>query len=307
MPTIADILKKTESWFRERGIDSPRRQAQAAVAFSLGLEPLQLVLQHDKPLGDEELNRIRPVVKRRAGREPWAYIEGSAGFHDFEFIVRPGVLCPRPDTESLVNAALELIPSDDDGEPVFVADVGSGSGCVGLSIAASRPQVRLYATDISDTALAVTRENVSELGLEKRVAVLEGPLLSPIPSQRPIDIVVSNPPYIPSADIDGLMPEVRDHEPRLALDGGADGLDVYRALLPEAVRRARVAVLVEIGHDQGESVSALFVEAGLHGVRVLKDLGGRDRVVMGHRQPVAPQSDDDGTDEPSHTPARVLC
>lgn len=162
MPTIADILKKTETWFRERGIDSPRRQAQAAVAFSLGLEPLQLVLQHDKPLGDEELNRIRPVVKRRAGREPWAYIEGSAGFHDFEFIVRPGVLCPRPDTESLVNAALELIPNDDQGEPFFVADVGSGSGCVGLSIAASRPQVRLYATDISDTALAVTRENVAE-------------------------------------------------------------------------------------------------------------------------------------------------
>jgi len=303
VPTIADILKKTETWFRERGIDSPRRQAQAAVAFGLGLEPLQLVLQHDKPLDDAELARIRPVVKRRASREPWAYIEGSAGFHDFEFVVRAGVLCPRPDTETLVNAALDLIVDDDDADPVFVADIGSGTGCVGLSIAASRPCVRLYATDISETALSVTRENVTALGLDQRVAVLEGPLLNPIPAHRPIDIVVSNPPYIPTADIDGLMPEVRDHEPRLALDGGADGLDVYRALLPQAVGRARKAVLVEIGHDQGSSVVELFGEAGLHGVRVLKDLGGRDRVVMGFIEPV---NDQPAAPTEEHVPARVL-
>lgn len=303
MPTISDILHKTETWFRERGIDSPRRQAQAAVAFALGLEPLQLVLQHDKPLGDDELNRIRPVIKRRASREPWAYIEGSAGFHDYEFAVRAGVLCPRPDTESLVNAALELISNDPAAEPIYVADVGSGTGCVGLSIAASRPCVRLYATDISDIALAVTRENATALGLDKRVAVLEGPLLAPIPPHRPIDIVVSNPPYIPSADIDGLMPEVRDHEPRLALDGGPDGLDVYRALIPQAVSRARKAVLVEIGHDQAESVGKLFHAAGLHGVRVLKDLGGHDRVVMGHVDEV-PAPTEPPVEE--HVPARVV-
>ena len=302
MPTIADILQKTESWFRQRGVPSARRQAQATVGLALGIEPLQLVLQHDKPLSDGELARIRPIVKRRAAREPWAYIEGSAGFHAFEFIVKPGVLCPRPDTETLVEAALALIPDDD--RPFFVADVGSGTGCVGLSIAGSRKNVRLYATDISDTALDVTRENVAALELSDRVAVLRGPLLQPVPSQRPIDIVVSNPPYIPSADIEGLMPEVRDFEPREALDGGPDGLDIYRALIPAAAARARLAVLVEMGHDQGPAVAELFREAGLHNVRIHKDLGGRDRVVSGLVEPVE-QVDDEAPESEPHQPARV--
>jgi release factor glutamine methyltransferase len=307
MPTIADILQKTESWFRSKGVPSARRQAQAAVGLALGIEPLQLVLQHDKPLSDIELEKIRPIVKRRAAREPWAYIEGSVGFHAFEFAVRSGVLCPRPDTETLVEAALELIA--DDENPVFVADVGSGTGCVGLSIAASRPGVRLYATDVSDTALDVTRENVAALGLSDRVAVLRGPLLDPIPRKRQIDIVVSNPPYIPTAHIDTLMPEVRDYEPRLALDGGADGLEIYRALIPAAAARAKRAVLVEIGHDQGEAVTQLFRAAGLHGVQVRKDLTGHDRVVSGYVQPqvgeVPTPSATEAEEVPDHTPARV--
>lgn len=303
MPTIADILKKTESWFRERGVDSPRRQAQATIGLALGLDPLQVVLQHDKPLSDDELARIRPIVKRRAAREPWAYIEGSTGFHEYEFIVRPGVLCPRPDTETLVEAALAWIGKDDEN-PTYIADVGCGSGCVGLTIAAQRPMVRLFATDLSDVALAVTRENAIALGIQARVAVLRGNLLDPIPASRPIDIVVSNPPYIPSADIEGLMPEVRDHEPRLALDGGPDGLDIYRILVPAAAKRARKAVLMEIGHDQGKAVAALFRAAGLFGVRVLKDLGGRDRVVVGTREDLSAAVEPEVADD-EHRPARV--
>lgn len=305
MPTIADILQKTEAWFRSREVPSARRQAQAVVGLALGVEPLQLVLQHDKPLSDAELAAIRPLAKRRAAREPWAYIEGSVGFHAFEFVVRPGVLCPRPDTEALVEATLALIPDTD--APVYVADVGSGTGCVGLSIAGSRACVRLFATDVSEVALEVTRENVAALGLSERVAVLRGSLLAPVPPSRPIDIVVSNPPYIPSADIDGLMPEVRDYEPRLALDGGPDGLEVYRSLIPAAAARARVAVLVEIGHTQGADVSAIFAQAGLHDVQVHKDLAGHDRVVSGRRHPSAsPERPPGGSpEEPEHIPARV--
>ena len=303
MPTIADILQKTEAWFRSRGVPSAKRQAQAAVGLALGVEPLQLVLQHDKPLSETELAAIRPIAKRRASREPWAYIEGSAGFHAFEFVVKPGVLCPRPDTEALVEAALAFIP---EGEaPMFVADVGSGTGCVGLSIAGSRANVRLYATDISDVALDVTRENVAALGLGERVAVLRGPLLAPVPPSRPIDIVVSNPPYIPTADIDTLMPEVRDFEPRLALDGGADGLDIYRELIPAAAARARKAVLVEIGFDQGDAVAQLFRDAGLHGVQVHKDLSGHDRVVSGQVEPVARTEPAAEPEISEHVPARV--
>ena len=175
---------------------------------------------------------------------------------------------------------LQRLPAAYEG---FVADVGAGTGAVGLALASARPGLKLYATDISQPALGNTRANVAALGLEQRVAVLEGPLLQPIPPHRPIDVVVSNPPYIPGADIAALDDEVGVHEPRLALDGGPDGLDVYRALIPEAARRCRLGVAVEIGHDQGAAVSALFTGAGLLDVRVLQDLGGRDRVVLGRR------------------------
>ena len=143
------------------------------------------------------------------------------------------------------------------------------------------PRLRVYAVDLSEAALANTRANVEALGLGERVAVLKGDLLAPIPPHRPVDLVVSNPPYIASAVLDGLQPEVRDHEPKAALDGGPDGLQVYRRLLPMAAARARVGVAVEIGHDQGPAVMALFRAAGLQGLRCLPDLGHRDRVVLG--------------------------
>lgn len=278
--TVADVLAASRDWLAGRGIDTARLDAELLVAHALGVERLQLYLDLQRPLSDDERGAIRALVRRRGDREPLAWITGHKGFHDIDLVVHRGVLVPRSDTEALVEALLARIP--DDAE-LFVADIGCGTGAIGLALAHARPGIKLYAVDRSPRALANTRENVDALGLTARVGVLQGDLLAPIPPHRPVDIVVSNPPYIPTAVLRGLQPEVARHEPALALDGGADGLDVYRRLLPQAAARARIGVAVEIGHDQGAAVAAIFRGAGLTEVEVLPDLAGRDRVVLGLR------------------------
>lgn len=293
---LVEVLRRTTQHFKERGIPSARLDAELLLAAVLGLERVGLYLNFDRPLTDDELAALRPLVRRRAGREPLAWILGSRDFWKITLQTPPGVLVPRSDTEILVEAALALIPEDQER---FVADVGSGTGAVGLSLAWARPLLKLYATDLSPEALAATRENAAALGVSDRVAVLKGPLLDPVPPRRPIDLVVSNPPYIPSAAFDALAPEIRDHEPRLALDGGTDGLDVYRRLIPAAARRAREAVLVEVGDGQADAVSELFRAAGLTDVRTHADLSGMARVVEGRVPKPSPTSQSPPKGSPS--------
>ena len=284
MSTVKDILLRTAEFLRERGVDQPRLEAELLLGHALGKSRMALYLGFEQPLADDELAALRPLVRRRANREPLYWILGEKGFHAIELRCHPGVLVPRADTEALVEAVLARLPAAFDG---YVADVGAGTGAVGLALAAARPGLKVYEIDISEAALANTRENVAALDLAGRVAVLEGPLLQPVPAHRPIDIVVSNPPYVASGIIAALDAEVGQHEPRLALDGGPDGLDIYRALLPPAAARCRIGVAVEIGHDQGRAVAALFRAAGLADVQVLPDLAGRDRVVLGRRRDAA--------------------
>ncbi|MFT6233974.1 MAG: release factor glutamine methyltransferase [Myxococcota bacterium] len=274
---LVDILMRTERYLREKGVDAPRLEAELLLGHVLNLARMRLYLQFDRPMAPEELDALRPLVARRGNREPLGWILGSVGFHAIDDLgVRPGVLVPRPDSEALVDAALERLEL---GQPAYIADVGCGSGAIGLAIAIARPEVRVYATDISPQALAATRDNVARLELTQRVAVLEGHLLTPIPDKRPIDWVISNPPYIPAGDIDALMPEVSRHEPRLALDGGKDGLDIYRELIPEARRRARCGVIVEVGIHQAPGVADIMRRAGMTDIFTRKDLAGIDRVV----------------------------
>jgi release factor glutamine methyltransferase len=279
-PTLGGARKAALDWLVARGVPNAVHDVDALFCDALALPRMQLYLQFERPLTDDELARIRPMVARRARREPLAWILGSRGFHAVELAVHPGVLDPRPDTEALVEAALERIP-DGDGDPVFVADVGSGTGAVGLAIAAARPRVRVYAIDLDEAALANTKENVEKLGLGARVAVLRGDLLAPIPATRPVDWVVSNPPYVPSADIDGLMPEVSRWEPRRALDGGPDGLEIVRRLATQAAARARRGLILEIGHDQATATAEILRSAVFVDVFVRRDLGRNDRVVGG--------------------------
>ena len=278
MTTVVDVLKKTEAFFRSKGIPSPRLDAELIVGHHLKMDRVTLYLQFDRPLNEQELGPMRADVKRRADREPVAWIIGSKGFWSLDLASHKDVLVPRPDSETLVTAALEIIPMD---TPCFVADVGSGTGAIGLAIASERPEVKLFATDVSDAALRCTKTNVEALDLSDRVAVLKGSLLEPIPADRDIDVVVSNPPYIPSSDINGLAPEISKHEPRLALDGGQDGLEIYRELIPAAAARASMAVLVEHGDGQDAAIRAMMEAAGLQDIQSHPDLTGVVRVVSG--------------------------
>lgn len=277
--SLVEVLTRTEAWLRERGVDSPRLDAELILGKHLGLDRLQIYLRYDQPLTEAELAPIRADVARRGRREPIAWILGERGFHEIVLRTPPDVLVPRPDTETLVEAALEWLPEGD--TPVYVADVGTGTGAVGLALAAARPSVRVYAIDLSPEALDATRINRDALGLADRVAVLRGDLLGPVPASRAVDWVVSNPPYIRTAELAKLQPEVAVHEPRLALDGGADGLDVYRRLVPAAASRVRQGILLEVGYDQAEAVSELCARAGLTEIRTWQDLAGVHRVVGG--------------------------
>ena len=274
MLTLLEVLNRSTAYLDKAGIPSPKFEAQLLMSHALKMERLQLFMKFDRPLAEAELAAIREPLSRRARGEPYAYIVGSREFYSRDFAIGAGVLIPRPDTEILVEAALEHC----EGDEVFVADIGAGTGCVGLTLALERPGVKLYAVERSEAATGFLKRNVEGHGLAARVGVLRGDLLAPIPRSRPIDVVVSNPPYIATAELSSL--EVSKWEPREALDGGADGLDVYRRLIPAAAARARRAVLVEIGHDQGDAVSGLFREAGLE-PSVLKDLSNNDRVVVG--------------------------
>lgn len=275
-----DVLLRTERWLRERGIPSPRREAELLLSHALSMERLQLYLAHDRPMDAEELEALRALVRRRGSREPLAWILGSQAFHAIDLLIEPGVLVPRPDTEALVEAFLKAVPADEPG-PIYVADVGCGSGAIGLAVAHARPAVRLFAIDIDEVALRVTKRNVEALDLQDRVAVLRGSLLAPVPADRRIDWVLSNPPYIPSRDIADLQPEVSRWEPRTALDGGADGLEPYRQLIPQAARRAHRGVFLEVGHDQAGRVTDLLRRAGFAELATHDDLGGIARVVSG--------------------------
>jgi release factor glutamine methyltransferase len=284
LTTVVDVLRRTEGWLRGRGVPTPRLDAEVLLGHVLGVERLQLYLMFDRPLAADELERLRPLVRRRGQREPVAWIVGHKGFHALDLQVGPGVLVPRPDTETLVEAATAWIRADGD-DPVFVADVGCGSGAVGLALAHALPAVRVYAIDRMPAPVATTRTNVAALGLGDRVAVLAGDLLEPVPPHRPLDWVVSNPPYVPTADIDALEPEVSRHEPREALDGGPDGLDVVRRLVAAARPRVRRGLLLEIGHDQADRVEAILTRAGFTEVTTWRDLGGHRRVVGGRMPP----------------------
>ncbi|MFH1463801.1 MAG: peptide chain release factor N(5)-glutamine methyltransferase [Pseudomonadota bacterium] len=279
MELLGAVLLKSAAWLRERGVPSPRLDAELLLAHALGVERLQLYLQHDRPLDDAELTALRELVRRRGQREPVAYLTGHRAFWERDFRVAPGLLVPRPDSEVLVEALLARIPEERE-EPLYVADVGCGTGCLGLSVAAARPCVRLYAVDVNRAALACTKENAEGLDIKARVALLEGDLLAPIPPERPVDWVISNPPYIPRRELAGLQPEVGRWEDRRALDGGEDGLAVIRRLLPAAFARARTGLIMEHAFDQGEAVGELARVAGFVGVETLKDLGGNERCVV---------------------------
>lgn len=282
--TIERVLAWTTGYFKDKQLDSPRLDAELLIADALDIDRMRIYLDHHKPLQPEELSRIRARVARRGRHEPVAYITGSRGFWTIDLDVDRRVLVPRPDTERLVERALARIAGR---EAPRVCDVGCGSGAIALAIAHDVADARVIGVDRSADALAVSRANADKLGLGARVEWREGDLLAPVAGEPPFDIVASNPPYIPSGDIDRLMPDVARYEPRAALDGGPDGLDIIRRLIPQAADALAPggALLVEIGHDQGPAARALAEADGrFDEVKIVQDYGRRDRVLEATRR-----------------------
>ncbi len=280
---VAELLKTTTGWLKERGIDGARLDAELLLGRVLGLGRVALYTSFDRPLAPSELDAFRALIKRRAQREPVAYILGEREFYGRSFAVDPRVLIPRPDTEVLIDEVLARIGADTEG---VVLDYGTGSGAIALTLAAERPGLKLLAIDVSPDALEVARANADALGLSDRVGFVRSDGLARVPERfrGTLTAIVANPPYIPEADRTGIMADVRDHEPSLALFAPDDGLLHYRRLAEAASWLAPGGLLaMEVGQGQGAAVQALLRDAGWADVSARDDLGGVQRVILGRR------------------------
>jgi release factor glutamine methyltransferase len=281
--TIQKVLQWTQQRFTERGLATARLDAEVLLAHVIRKDRVFLYTHFEQPLTPDELGAYRELIRRRLADEPVAYLVGRREFRSLALAVDARVLVPRPDTETAVDVALAVLDARPEGAaPPVVVDVGVGSGAIALALKAARPEARVMATDLSADAAAVARANATALGLE--VTIVEGDLLAPVVREAPFDLVVSNPPYIPTADLAALPPEVR-REPLLALDGGADGLSVYRRLAREALPLVRPggAIVVEVGAGQADDVAAIFRQAGWEEPRATADLAGIARVVSARK------------------------
>ncbi len=272
---LRQILRAAEKELRAAGVASPKRDAELLLAHRLGLERHELYLNDDVVPDEEMLLRFPADVERRARREPLQLILGETGFYGLRLKVRPGVFIPRPETEVLVEWAIELAPK----EGGLAYDLCCGIGNIACALAANREKLRVVATDISVEAVELTRENAALNGLENRVTAIRANLAGDL--TEPAELLCCNPPYIPTPDIGNLEPEVRYHDPLPALDGGADGLVFYRKLTEPVQRLIKPGgwALLEIGEDQGRAVRRLFEGlAEVERVEIRKDLTGRERV-----------------------------
>ena len=301
--TIKAALDWTVGFLERKGDEHARLSAEWLLSEATGLRRIDLYVNFERPLSMEERDVLRGFVTRRASGEPLQYITGEVAFRHIAVKARPGVLIPRPETEVLVSEALALLPAPErrcavdslsyaELEELLAPkeeadDLCTGSGCIACSIAYERPRARVVATDLAPEAVALARENAVALGLEDRVRVLECNLADAIPDRLngSFDLVVSNPPYIPDAVMEKLPDEVSDFEPRLALAGGPDGLDIFREMLPIMHRLLRVggAFACELHEECLDDAAILARGAGYESVEVKADLAGRPRILVGRK------------------------
>jgi release factor glutamine methyltransferase len=275
MLTVQNGITNLTRYFETNGIDGAAREARLLLAHLMKVDPGRMTLLAQDPLDPDLLEMALAQGSRRAnGREPLSHILGYREFWGRRFHVDGRVLDPRPETEMLVAAALEAPYSE-------VLDLGTGSGCIVLTLLAERPYAVGIAVDVSERALAVAEENAKTIGVSGRVEFMKSHWFNAVGGR--FDLIVSNPPYIAASEMAGLAPEVRDHEPHVALTPGGDGLDAYRAITAGAPMHLIPGgrLIVEIGPSQASAVSAMFTAVGLTQVAVTRDLDGRDRVISG--------------------------
>jgi release factor glutamine methyltransferase len=280
--TVLRLLTWCRDYFQTKGIDSPRLDAEVLLAHVLGVDRVGVYLRYDQPLAAGELEAVRTLVKRRGQREPVAHLVGHKEFFGLSFLVDARVLTPRPETELLVETLLQWPPPD---APRAIGEVGTGTGCIAVALAKQRPSWNIVATDSSPAALAVAETNAQRHEVTDRVRLVHADLFGEL--SGPFDAVVSNPPYVPTAECLAAMPEVSQFEPRAALDGGPDGLAIVRRLIAESPRVLRGGGLLalECGHDQAEQIVALLRTGGVWDqVGARRDLAGIKRVVTARRK-----------------------
>ncbi len=283
--TVRRVLEWTTQHLKKHGSDTPRLDAEILLAHARNCPRIALYTHFEEPLSEPVRARMRELVQRRAQSEPVAYLVGHREFFSLDFHVTQDTLVPRPDTETLVMAVLDAAKPI--AEPKIL-DLCTGSGCVAVSVAKNCPASQVTATDISPAALKIAQENAKKHQVSQRVQFESGDLFTPLPSALPFDIIASNPPYIATTELETLAQDIRKFEPRIALDGGPDGLDIVRRIIVAAPDYLSPGgwLFLEISPEQGEMTQKLLVAQGAFTeIGVKKDLAGRVRVVHGRRIP----------------------
>jgi release factor glutamine methyltransferase len=285
MKSLRDLVRSATDRLKSAGIESARWDAERLVAHRTGQSRLSLYVHPERTVPAVEEKGLWEAVDRRSRHEPLQYLLGRQEFWGLSFRVGPEVLIPRPETEWVMEEAIAFFSAGTQESAPVIADIGTGSGCLAVSLAREFPGARIFATDLSSGALAVAARNAADNGVDDRIEFQRGYLCEPLfraGFEGRVRLLVSNPPYIPSDAMRALQPEVRDFEPRLALDGGADGLEIYRRLLPGCgeLLAAGGAVILELGDNQSETVGDLAIRSGLAVRRIVPDGAGIPRVLV---------------------------
>jgi release factor glutamine methyltransferase len=284
--SVLEVIQRSTEYLAQRGVESPRLQVELILAHVLRMPRLKLYLEFNRPLSEAEASDTRSLVKRRGQREPLQYLLGSTSFCGLEIEVNPHVLIPRPETEFLAERAWTLLKERADETPPLVLDLCTGSGCLAIAIASHCPSAMIHAIDISDKALDVARRNAQRHGFADRIMFFQGDVFHAPPRDAKFDLIVSNPPYIPTADVSTLQPEVRDHEPMGALDGGPDGLSIIRRIANEAPGHMLPGgwLALEFSDGQGDALRKLFALPPWTEVSIEKDFSRRERILIARAQ-----------------------
>ncbi len=282
--TIQKLLNWVTEYLTGKGIDSPRLSAELLLSQVLGLRRIELYTQFDKPVAKQQLDILHDLVKRAGQNEPIAYLVGKTEFYSLELSVTPDCMIPRPETELLVERAIEFLRTRPGTQ--FVCDLCTGSGCIAVAVAKNFPNARIIATDICDAALAVAAGNIKKHQLKDQITLLRGDLFDPIISGLDVnefDLIVCNPPYVSTAEYENLDKNVKDFEPKVALFAGVDGLDIYRRVIEKTDRflKPNAALMLEIGFAQGPAIKELLEQTGAFTeIKIEKDLHNNDRIAI---------------------------
>jgi release factor glutamine methyltransferase len=286
--TILNLIRWTDERFRKEGLTTPRLDAEVLLAETLGMDRVALYTHFDQPVQAAELMRFKKLIQRRLRREPVAYIVGQREFWSLKFIVTPDVLIPRPETEILVMEALKVLSQPEQTKRrIRILEMGTGSGAISVALAKELPSASVVATDLSEKALSIAEENALRNGVRERILFLPGDLFAPLEKGSIFELIITNPPYIPQDYFPSLPPEVRDFEPRVALDGGRDGLTFFRRVLPRLGEYLSPEgwVLAEIGAGQDQKVREIAAaNPDLDSCDFLPDLAGIKRVFKARKK-----------------------